>query len=731
MAVLKCTVCGGELDINTDLSVGVCKFCDSVITIPKELDKKGNLYNRAIFLRQNNEFDKALATYEDILREDNSDADAHWGLVLSKFGIEYVLDPKTQERKPTCHRTQTQSILSDPDYLAAIQYSDIEARKVIENEAKRINDIQTKILEISQKEEPYDIFICYKETDELGNRTEDSTLAQEIYYELKKKGYRVFFARKTLESKLGTEYEPIIFAALNSAKVMIVVGTKAEYFNAVWVKNEWSRFIHMSKDAHKTIIPAYRGISPYELPAELSSLQSQDMSKIGFMQDLSDGIERCMRGEIKKQNEVVANYGTTPVERLLQNSETYLKLNNFSSAEEVYTTVTKDYPEDYRGWWGLIVCKTRNFTEILPDQTTINIWFGYVKQLADAKSFENLENTYIEYTKKVSDLAATEDMRAVNGFINTYNNKINSIEQQKKNIGNSINSRIAAFRAETSNDNYNISTKESLIAENEKIRTTKTIKITIGVVGIIIGAIALFSGRSLFSGDWGILWGIVIGGIGVALCYSTRKVGTLSQIDQWITGHQNDLNNLRSAKEQHKIQCNTDVKNYNEQINNCDAEIANIHQKIADCKRYLELGKDKISTLWFSEKCALVGVKKSCDSEITELRKNAFGIKEATTEETVAITCPACGQKLIENRSKLIAQGSIVCKTCGNTIEVNVSDQATPEDLSNTNESTSDAFYNITCFACNSEFNIDSETLESGCCTCPNCGTEIEFKNVE
>ena len=68
----------------------------------------------------------------------------------------------------------------------------------------------------------------------------------------------------------------------------------------------------MSKDAHKTIIPAYRGMSPYELPAELSALQSQDMSKISFMQDLTDGIERCMRGEVSKKSakkEVAQSYG--------------------------------------------------------------------------------------------------------------------------------------------------------------------------------------------------------------------------------------------------------------------------------------------------------------------------------------------------------------------------------------------------------------------------------------
>ena len=94
MSVLKCTICGGELDTNSEMTVGVCQYCGSTIMIPKELEKRGNLYNRAVFLRQNNEFDKASSVFEDILKEDNSDAEAHWGLVLSKYGIEYVDDPK-------------------------------------------------------------------------------------------------------------------------------------------------------------------------------------------------------------------------------------------------------------------------------------------------------------------------------------------------------------------------------------------------------------------------------------------------------------------------------------------------------------------------------------------------------------------------------------------------------------------------------------------------------------
>lgn len=68
-------------------------------------------------------------------------------------------------------------------------------------------------------------------------------LANELYHELIEKEFKVFFSRITLEDKIGSAYEPYIFAALNSAKVMVVPGAKPEFFQAPRVKNEWSRYL--------------------------------------------------------------------------------------------------------------------------------------------------------------------------------------------------------------------------------------------------------------------------------------------------------------------------------------------------------------------------------------------------------------------------------------------------------------------------------------------------------
>lgn len=296
MAVFKCKMCGGALNVEGNLTTATCEYCGSQQTLPRlNDDKLERLYDRANHFRRNNEFDKAMGIYEQILEDNNEDAESYWSLVLCRYGIEYVEDPTSHKRIPTVHRVQYTSIFDDDNYKSALQYADISQKILYEQEARAINEIQKGILDISQREEPFDVFICYKETDEQGQRTHDSVYANEIYHELTEEGMKVFFARITLEDKLGVAYEPYIFAALNSAKVMVVIGTRPEFFNAVWVRNEWSRYLSLIKQGEKKVlIPAYRDMDPYDLPQEFSHLQAQDMNKLGFMPDLIRGIKKLV-----------------------------------------------------------------------------------------------------------------------------------------------------------------------------------------------------------------------------------------------------------------------------------------------------------------------------------------------------------------------------------------------------------------------------------------------------
>ena len=72
--ILKCKMCGGDIEVNQDMTVGKCLFCGSTMTLPRiDSDKKARLFNRANEYRLNNEFDKAYNAYKAIVEEDETE----------------------------------------------------------------------------------------------------------------------------------------------------------------------------------------------------------------------------------------------------------------------------------------------------------------------------------------------------------------------------------------------------------------------------------------------------------------------------------------------------------------------------------------------------------------------------------------------------------------------------------------------------------------------------------
>ena len=364
--IIKCKMCGGDITFTPGATYGTCEYCGSTSTIPQAEDEaKLNRYNRANHFRRQCEFDKALAAYEKLLEQDDTDAEAHWGAVISRYGIEYVEDPATGRRVPTCHRVQVASILADADYLAAVENApDAESRRLYEAQAAEIAEIQKGILAISANEKPYDVFICYKETDENGQRTRDSQWAQEVYYGLTEQGYKVFFSRITLEDKLGQQYEPYIFAALNSARVMVVIGSQPEYFSAVWVKNEWSRYLKlMAADKSKHLIPCYKNIDAYDMPREFAKLQAQDMGKVGAIQDLLRGIEKLLprMQEAAPQQKVIIQQtaGGSNAQQLLKRGYLALEDGDWNKADGFFEEALNQDAECAEAYLGKLMADLR------------------------------------------------------------------------------------------------------------------------------------------------------------------------------------------------------------------------------------------------------------------------------------------------------------------------------------------------------------------------------------
>lgn len=465
MAIFKCKMCGGDLNVTDGASVCTCAYCGTKQTLPKLGDEKRvAMFERANYFWRNNEFDKAMGIYEMVLATDDTDAEAYWSIVLCRYGIEYVEDPKSHKRVPTVNRFQTKSILRDEDYLNAIRCANGYQRDIFETEAAQIDTIQKNISTISKEEKPYDVFICYKETDGTGARTQDSVYAQKIYDALSHEGLRVFFSRITLEDKIGTAYEPYIYAALHSAKVMLVVSLSPENMNAPWVKNEWDRYLSIAKqDSTKALIPCYKDMSPYDMPEEFTYLQAQDMGKIGFLQDLVRGVKKVLAASapaLQTQERAVQTAGEK-AKPLLERAYIFLEDGNWKKANQYAEKVLDLEPKNTDAYlckflaageylsFDRLQAETSELNKVVPlDADFFNaVEFANEKQKARLDAFLDLR-TEAQYQNACRDLEQCKYEKARFTFdllgdykdaadkANECNHQLSLLEEQNTKIAN-------------------------------------------------------------------------------------------------------------------------------------------------------------------------------------------------------------------------------------------------------------------------------------------------------
>lgn len=327
MALFICRMCGGRLTPLDKTTICKCEFCGVVQSVPLLDDEdKAQMCAAAERFRREYRYDKAIELYEELIRYSPTDADLYWALALCRCGVEYA--ERGGEYVPALNRTTARSLLSDEDYKTALKYAGAEQRAAMEKQAEQIDAARRRVVEISRSAEDCDVYLNCRETDENGRRTTDSLIAADIYAKLCAEGLRVFFPRVSLEDKAGGDWEPYIFSALSSAAVMIVVGTSAESFEDIWVRNAWSRFLSLSAgDSRRRIIPAFRDFDVKELPRELAGFQAVDMSRLGFEADLAASVGSVLGTRREKAPAV-----TDP---LLRRARLFIEDRDYESAEQL------------------------------------------------------------------------------------------------------------------------------------------------------------------------------------------------------------------------------------------------------------------------------------------------------------------------------------------------------------------------------------------------------------
>ena len=122
-----------------------------------------------------------------------------------------------------------------------------------------------------------DVFLSCKNLNEDGVQTRDSEIAAEVYDFLTGKGLRVFLSDFTLEELGVSDYTREIDSALESAAVLLAIGTSADHLNSRWVRYEWESFSNAIRSGRKrnaNIFTYIEGMAIADLPWGLQLTQT-------------------------------------------------------------------------------------------------------------------------------------------------------------------------------------------------------------------------------------------------------------------------------------------------------------------------------------------------------------------------------------------------------------------------------------------------------------------------
>ncbi len=288
-----CNICGANYEYKN--GKWFCPACGAYRAEELSGEEVSLLYNAAQALRLNS-FDMAEDLYADIIRKYPQNSLGYWGFVQAKYGIKYEIDSDGKSI-PSCYNSTYGDFQKDSYFQKAVELAESETRAYYTEQAERIAAV-CREWQQEASQYNYDIFISFKATDDFGNETADCREMQNLYTALTERGYKVFFSPVSMRMYAGKNYDAYIFNALDKAKVMILYGSRPEYFTSTWISNEWTRYLRKmdrgEKNPHSLLVVC-DGLSPEALPRPLRHLQALDAQQKTFYIDLFRVVDGLMK----------------------------------------------------------------------------------------------------------------------------------------------------------------------------------------------------------------------------------------------------------------------------------------------------------------------------------------------------------------------------------------------------------------------------------------------------
>ena len=382
----------------------------------QRLDTLIALYHQATGLQIEREFEKAEDTYRKLLAmggQDAQDAEVYWRMLLCHYGVEY------QEENGKIIPIILRPDLTEPDKMQVRKdlFDHVKTEEQRAYYTERLNKMDFYLDRYRKlrmdKNWQYDVFISVKQNDN-GHHTSDSDRASELYFyfkdkpELAAKHLRVFNSRHTPLPK-GEEYEPYIITALMSAKLLIVVGSKPEYMNSRWVRNEWQRFQYLQEqDKAKTGKTERRlfcyfvdGMDSEKLPGGLNPNAQGIMGGIKAGDEILDVAEEVFPGPASQSGPFTAQPEAETPEQIADKMKLWLQLGQYQKVLDQYDSLVNTRPEILK-----------NVPWICLDTLCAKNGFRRLKSLASERPNLRADPLY-EFAYKYADTALREWLDAL------------------------------------------------------------------------------------------------------------------------------------------------------------------------------------------------------------------------------------------------------------------------------------------------------------------------------
>ena len=215
------------------------------------------------------------------------------------------------------------------------------------------------------------IYISYRAKDDNGDKTAVSEIAGHLYNKLTSARYRVFLSEAALKGKKQSDCEPYIYSALNSANVMLALGTSYDDYNNVWVKNEWNRYLEIAeKNKNKCLIPCYKDVDEYDIPKEFAGLKVCQLGNDDTFNNIMAEIANVVKQESVNQPapkpekaepaeeielEEIEIIEPVDINKLLDEGFSAISDKNWKKANKLFFHVLDEEPDNSKAYWGQLL----------------------------------------------------------------------------------------------------------------------------------------------------------------------------------------------------------------------------------------------------------------------------------------------------------------------------------------------------------------------------------------